>query len=517
MKKETLHQALEQISDQHIAEAAQSTKRRIPRWIGAVAAALAVVILTGAIAVPMLSGDPPQAPAMEGTIPPTRPIATAPNVPAAPEGYYLQYLTASPVYPQMAPYPDQQDFWADGDPVSSLDEKYQQFDLAYDAWRQSHREQYDQPSGYADSAEAFFQEVTQVLLSDQGSGNAACSPVNVYMALAMLAETTGGDSRQQILTALGADSIEALRTQAGHIWNAHYCADNATTLTLANSLWLDESLSFKEEATQSLAENYYASVLLGQLGSEEMNEALRSWINEQTGGLLQQQAAGLEMDPQTIVALASTVYYRCKWDQGSTFRAANNTQGTFHSPQNNWTVTYMNQTLAYGPYYWGAHYSAACLNLEDGSRMWLILPDAGYAPTDLLEEGIVAQVLEEKQESTRIKVNLSLPKFDISANLQLDDSLQALGIQDVFGQNADFSGILEDTEGMAPYLSEASHATRVAIDEEGITAAAYTVMMEAGAAPPPEAEVDLVLDRPFLFLIESKDGLPLFAGIVNEP
>ena len=42
-------------------------------------------------------------------------------------------------------------------------------------------------------------------------------------------------------------------------------------------------------------------------------------------------------------------------------------------------------------------------------------------------------------------------------------------------------------------------------------------MMEAGAAMPPDEEVDFILDRPFLFVIESHDGLPLFVGTVNTP
>ena len=41
--------------------------------------------------------------------------------------------------------------------------------------------------------------------------------------------------------------------------------------------------------------------------------------------------------------------------------------------------------------------------------------------------------------------------------------------------------------------------------------------MAAGAAPPPDQEMDFILDRPFLFVVESRDGLPLFAGIVNQP
>ena len=72
-----------------------------------------------------------------------------------------------------------------------------------------------------------------------------------------------------------------------------------------------------------------------------------------------------------------------------------------------------------------------------------------------------------------------------------------------------------DADGI--FLDKAQHAARVTIDEEGCTAAAYTVMMAAGTAMPPDEEVDFILDRPFLFVLSSLDGLPLFAGVVNDP
>ena len=43
------------------------------------------------------------------------------------------------------------------------------------------------------------------------------------------------------------------------------------------------------------------------------------------------------------------------------------------------------------------------------------------------------------------------------------------------------------------------------------------MMLNCGSAMPPDDEIDFVLDRPFLFVIESNDGLPLFVGVVNEP
>ena len=67
------------------------------------------------------------------------------------------------------------------------------------------------------------------------------------------------------------------------------------------------------------------------------------------------------------------------------------------------------------------------------------------------------------------------------------------------------------------FVSQVQHDVRVAIDEEGVTAAAYTAMSASDAAMPPEDEVDFVLDRPFLFVLTNEDGLPLFAGIVEQP
>lgn len=485
MKRETLEKALEQISDKHIAEAALPAKRR-NHWIGPIAAVLALVILAGAVF------HPPMQASKGGAIAPeSNGLAPLP---------YAHLLVAEPVYPEMVAYPDIEEDFA-----------------TFDDWYRCQQAQYNQPEGYADSAEAFLTQIAEQLLSEDPEKNIACSPVNVYMALAMLAEVTEGETRQEILRTLGVSSLEDLRTQAGHIWNAHYCADNATTLTLANSLWLDTRLSYRNHTAQTLADRYYASVLQGQLGSREANEALRAWINQQTGGLLEQQAAGIELPPQTLFALASTIYYRCRWDAGYQFNEKANTTDTFHGPLQEKTVTFMHKSFENDRYYYGDTFAAFPLRLADDSRMWLILPDEGSSPQAFLESGGLETILKGQAKSMEIKVNLSLPKFDISANLQLEGSMKALGIRRVFGSDADFSGILQE-DLTDDRLGCASHATRVTIDEEGIEAAAYTILADAGAAPPRDtAEINLVLDRPFLFVIESRDGLPLFAGIVNDP
>ena len=120
------------------------------------------------------------------------------------------------------------------------------------------------------------------------------------MALSMLAELTDGESRAQILTLLGSDSLEALRGQANALWNDHYSSDGATNSILASSLWLDEGVPFNQKTLDTLAETYYASSFQGNLGTEEMNQALQDWLNSQTGGLLQEQIGQLTLDPETL-------------------------------------------------------------------------------------------------------------------------------------------------------------------------------------------------------------------------
>ena len=468
-----LNDALDHISDRHIAEAAAPKKRRTAAWPIAIAAVLVLALVAASL---------------------IRPLAPSPNdkLPGTRNGLLL----AAPIYPGTAQY--------DGD---------------RNAWLAQQDLLNHQPEGYADSLDPYFAAITGKLLSETEEKNAACSPVNIYMALAMLAETTDSTSRQQIMDLLGADSIKDLRTQAGHVWRAHYNEiGGAAACTLANSLWLEEGYPYNSDTVELLADKYYASVFQGDLGSEEVNQALQDWINAQTGGLLQEQTKELKLDPQAVLALVSTIYYQVQWTDH--FRPEDSTLAKFHGVNGNTTEEFMNRTLIYNPYYWGEHFGAVYLNLEDGSRMWLILPDEGVTPEELLASGeamsFLQQDLYEYENQKSLMVHLSVPKFDISSDMELSAQLKALGITDIFLPGvADFSPIIPVADGGC--VSMVKHAARVAIDEEGVTAAAFTAIMRAGGAMIPDDEIHFTLDRPFLFVVESQDGLPLFAGVVNQP
>ncbi len=397
-----------------------------------------------------------------------------------------------PVYPKMAQYPGE-------------DEN------GWDKWNSSRRKQLSAPDGYCDSLWSFYGDSSRTYLSSTQE-NRAYSPVSLYMALSMLAECTSGESRSQILSLMNATDIETLRTQAGQVWNANYCDDGAIKSVLANSVWLSDSLETNSGTIGTLAKSYYASAHSGEFGSDEMTQAIRGWLNEQTGGMLNDAVSDVAPDASTLMALYSTVWFKGRWD--NEFNKQLNDTRTFHAPSGDVQAEFMNQSFDRS-YYWGEDFGAVKQPFVSGCDMWLILPDEDKSVSDVLDSGNYLSLLTDGydyENSRTMKVNLALPKFDVTSTIDLREGLTELGITDVFSENADFSELCSSEL----YVNSARQSARVTIDEEGCTAAAFTEMLLNGSACLPEniQEIDFVLDRPFLFVITGLDGQPLFVGTV---
>ena len=372
------------------------------------------------------------------------------------------------------------------------------------------------PDGVA-TPDACFEALTAQFLSGAGEENALLSPVNLYMALAMLAELTGSESRGQLLELIGVDSVEALREQASAIWRACSRDEEEIQSVLASSVWLRDDLGYVQETMDTLANTYYASSYRGEMGSGEINRAIQSWLNEQTRGLLEEQAATIETNPLTVLLLATTIYYSAQWSDE--FNEELNYTDVFHAPSGDVDAEYM-YTGRSMEYYSGEGWGAVRLSLRGGNGMWFILPDEGVSVDALLQSDEVLGLMvsgPDELAGEYAVVHFAVPKFDIAAQLDLIGGLMELGVTDVFDSAvSDFTPMTTDTD-VPIYVSEATHAARVKIDEEGVEAAAFTVITADGAAAEPEREIYFTLDRPFLFAVSSQDGLPLFAGVVNRP
>ena len=387
----------------------------------------------------------------------------------------------------------------------------------YEEWRDEQRalrlpEDFD-----TSGIDSFTRALVQEFFGSNVDQNRVCSPINIYMALAMLAETTAGNTRAQLLDLLGESDVATLRTKANTLFNNLYRDDGKHTVIPANSLWLrdDNKVEYVDSTLKTLAENYYASSFAGKMGSESYNQALRDWMNEQTKGLLSDQINELGLEKATIMALVSTIYYKGTWS--SEFNKNRNTVGVFYGVKGEKLVDYMNQSSTMA-YYWSDNFAATYKNLSQ-SGMWLVLPDEGVSPEELLLSDSFWDMVQggSSVDSKNVRVDLSVPKFDVSDQIDLTEALQALGITDAFDWTvSDFTPLTTDMDEI--YVSQALHGARLKIDEEGAEGAAYTIISKGAASDmPPDDWVQLKLDRPFVLVLTNVDGLPLFVGIVHSP
>ncbi|MGI6616885.1 MAG: serpin family protein [Saccharofermentanales bacterium] len=482
MKLNDLQDAMGQIDDSLVTEAGRDRgKKKPPLWnkIGAVAAAIALVLTSFII--------------IQGTR--RHKNNNRSDVMA---------LT-SPEYPVIHMHPSE-------DLLSGSKSDQEAYDKAYSAWSDDFQRQRNQPQGYNDGVVTLTRKANRLLLTTDGE-NRVYSPLNIYLSLSLMAETTGGDTREEILQVLGVDTIETLREKAGSLWQAHYMNDGQTTSLLANSIWFDNALSIKKETMKILQDVYKASAFQGDMSSAAMTEQLQKWLNEQTDNLLESSVDNAGFDKDTLMALASTILFRAKWNDE--FNEGNTGKSTFHSPAGSIETDFMSESST-NIYYWGDNFAAIGKGMTYSGNMWFFLPDEGVNVNELLDDPQVDAILQNSVDYEHQKfliVNFKVPKFDVMSEIQLGEAMQDLGITKAFTASADFSPTSEDA-GL--FVSDASHAARVMIDEKGVTGAAYTLIF-CGAAMPPDETVDFVLDRPFLFVVQGHDGVPLFVGVVNHP
>lgn len=367
----------------------------------------------------------------------------------------------------------------------------------YEKWMQDRQKFADQYEGYNEGLEGFVQEVEDVFFDT--NENRTISPLNLYMCLSMVGSMSSGQTQSQILSLLHVDKDE-LEKKAHALWLANYADDGVVTCKLNNSLWLDQDMTFNDSWLSKIKDDYYASVYQGKMGSKEFDQQLHEWMNENTNDLLKDSVEQIHMDSDQIMNILSTIDYEGSWIRA--FEKSENTEEVFHGMTKDENAVFMNQSLQTS-YVDAKEYEAVGLGVENSGTFWIVLPKKDVKSVWKSTETPMAELAQ---------VNLSIPKFDIQNTLSIKDDLKELGITDAFDPNkANFSPL---TDANA-YVSSAEHGVRVKIDEEGIVAAGYT-MMGMDATSLIQEEVDMKVDRPFIFALQASDGTLLFCGQVMD-
>lgn len=338
--------------------------------------------------------------------------------------------------------------------------------------------------------------------------NLCFSPFSLYAALGLIANATEGNSREEILTALEIpeEGLEFLNNGYQAYTATILNQDPSTMIESANIVWYQEGLKIKPDFVSSVGVYYQAEVVPVDFGAPGALDVVNSWGSEKTHGKIPKILDAIP--PGTIAGLANATYFNGRWtyifDPKETkpirFTRLKGKDVTCAVMKNVQDFNFFESNLCYG------------IELPYGNGDWAMY---AFLPHVISSLDKLTYYLTENwpfllHDFTPVK-NLLIwfPQFEIESKMDMKGVLIGAGIREIFGMQADFTGMLDSFIQMGQVLQK----TYIKVNEDGTEAAAITSGWPITGAPK-----GLFFTHPFVYVIaEKRSGSILFIGQVTDP
>ena len=349
-------------------------------------------------------------------------------------------------------------------------------------------------------------------------GNLSFSPFGIASALVMAQAGAAGTTRREIEAVLHREGAgERLVEQTGELSRELRALadseDEAIHLSVASALWAQSGYPLHLSFIERLREGLDAEAREVDFARHpaEAVRAVNAWVADATGDRITSILSEDQVDSLTRGVLANAIYLKAPWARS--FMVWKTRPLPFHlADGTRIEVPTMYQGEGFG---YRRTKGLQIIRLDYRNRrvsMLVLLPDPGQL--ERVEQELDSSRLDDLESSLKMRdIHLFLPRFRVDSSFTLRSVLERLGMRSAFGPGADFSGVSSEPGFQ---IGEVTHKTFVSVDESGTEAAGATVNTLLGGIPDPDVEVRV--DRPFLFLIRHEDtGTVLFIGRVTDP
>ncbi|MDO4953237.1 MAG: serpin family protein [Synergistaceae bacterium] len=345
-----------------------------------------------------------------------------------------------------------------------------------------------------------------------GDGNLFFSPYSISTALAMVYAGARGETAKEMETALGF-SPAVHSAMASLIGSLNSVSPEIAQLHTANAIWPAADKTILSDYRNRVATDYFSEITtLDYSKPENARNIMNKWVEEKTNGKIKDIVSKGAVSAKTPLALTNAVYFKSDWQ--SKFETAATKQDDFHTAGGRTVKTnFMNQT-GFFDYCKADGFEMLELPYKaERLSMYIILPENGKFGS--VEKNLTAQQLDALvSQAARTNMRVSLPKFKLEENYNLNETLKKFGITSAFTDKANFSGmngLLDISIGVV------LHKTFLDVYEAGTEAAAATYVGMKSMAVRDEPK-QFKADRPFIFVIrDNATGANIFAGRCMKP
>jgi len=361
---------------------------------------------------------------------------------------------------------------------------------------------------------AFGFDLLKAILAEESDTNLFISPLSVSMSLGMAYNGAANDTRQAMHETLhfGDLSVREINENYLSLIELLTNLDNKVTFQIANSMWCRQGYAVLDSFIQANQEYFDASFDTLDFSSQDAVTTINNWVKSKTNNKIK-EIVDYPINPLTVLFLINAIYFNGTWtyefDQEAT------SSRSFYGTGDESIECLMMQQTGNLPYSETAEYQAVNLPYGDGRfSMVVLLPKAGIELNNLIQQLDPEGWQQMMAGFSDTELNLSLPKFKMEYEANLNDVLSALGMAVAFEPgDADFANINPDDD---LFISKVKHKTYVDVYEEGTEAAAVTSVEVSLTAAPSSTVMNV--NRPFLFAIcERNSGAILFIGKVVAP
>lgn len=349
--------------------------------------------------------------------------------------------------------------------------------------------------------------------ASQSDGDVVLSPASIGIAFGMADAGASGTTAAAIEELFGYPVAGEARWAAFNAIEQQVTDVGEPVVRLANREFPDRGFATVDGYDETLARWFGAAIEPLPLKADSTGSTARinDWVSEETEGLIPDLLPPGFVNPTSVMVLVNALYLEADWARP--FGKYPTEDHPFTRIDGSTVSTpLMHELELDGSAIDGDDYSATELPYEGGEiSMLVIVPDEGrYAEVEgRLASGLVDEIDER---SVSGPVELWLPRFESDTNFDLRDAIESgLRVEGIFG--------VPGYDGIAPgiTLESAVHAADIAVDENGTVAAAATTL-EFEESGPPEPDIVVRADKPFLYVIRHmRTGAVLFVGRVLDP